>query len=34
MVALQYIHDNLDAVKTNCKNRNVVANVDRAHRGG
>src|SRR6266540_729721 len=29
MLDPQYIRDNLDAVKTNCKNRNVSADVDR-----
>lgn len=29
MLDPQYIRDNLDAVKANCKNRNVTADVDR-----
>lgn len=29
MLDSQYIRDNLDAVKANCKNRNVNADVDR-----
>src|SRR5438309_755079 len=29
MLDPQYIHDHLDAVKANCKNRNVTADVDR-----
>ena len=28
MLDRQYIRDNLDAVNTNCKNRNVTADVD------
>ena len=29
MLDPQYIRENLDAVKANCKNRNVTADVDR-----
>ena len=29
MLDPQYIRDNLDAVKANCNNRNVTADVDR-----
>src|SRR5260221_6109227 len=29
MLDAQFIRDNLDAVKANCKNRNVTADVDR-----
>src|SRR3954467_15542212 len=29
MLDVQFIRDNLDAVKTNCKNRNVTCDVDR-----